>query len=446
MPFYILISCFSGILFCNIILYIIFRSGFNKRFDDPSLTLLQMLIATFWTMVFVYYAETVRSIVLLLYLVVFVFGLFKLKVREFLFLSFFAVANYAAVIFIIYRLNPESINYKIDILNVVVLATVLPWFSLVGGYITNLRSKLSRTLSGIRETELKFRTIFDSASDGIILLNISEKKFSDANEKICDMLGYSKKEILELGIKDIHPLESVPMVIEQSEKLLNKEILLAKNIPVMKKDKTVFFVDISASPIILGDKQLMLGMFRDISERKLAEELLTKSQQKYHELSIIDGLTQLYNSRHFYHQLDKETDRANRYHEALTLLLLDLDRFKEFNDTYGHVEGDRVLSRLGHVVKRCLRDTDSAYRYGGEEFTIILPMTTSGRGLVIAERIRNEFKKEVFSPAPGKNICITMSIGLSQYKPNEDLRAFVHRVDQLMYQAKKNGRDCIYSE
>jgi two-component system cell cycle response regulator len=102
--------------------------------------------------------------------------------------------------------------------------------------------------------------------------------------------------------------------------------------------------------------------------------------------------------------------------------------------------------RLGQVVKRCLRQTDSAYRYGGEEFTILLPMTTSADGAVIAERIRTEFKKEIFSPPPSQEVHMTVSIGLAQYKTKEDMKAFVHRVDQLMYQGKKDGKDRVCFE
>jgi diguanylate cyclase (GGDEF)-like protein len=189
----------------------------------------------------------------------------------------------------------------------------------------------------------------------------------------------------------------------------------------------------------IANAQLYAGL-------KKTEQDLKESEQRYRELSIIDDLTQLYNSRHFYFQLKSELDRSNRYGQPLTLLLLDLDNFKAFNDTYGHVEGDQVLSRIGRVVKRCLRETDFAYRYGGEEFTIILPMTTCEDGVVTAERIRMEFKKEHFSPAPGQDVHVTVSIGLAQYKQQEDMKTFVHRVDQLMYQGKKNGKDRVCSK
>jgi two-component system cell cycle response regulator len=133
------------------------------------------------------------------------------------------------------------------------------------------------------------------------------------------------------------------------------------------------------------------------AERKRTEEALRESERRYRELSVVDDLTQLYNSRHFYNQLKMEIDRVDRYGQPLTLLLLDLDDFKQFNDTYGHIEGDQVLARFGQVIKRCLRQTDSAYRYGGEEFTILLPMTTIGDGAVTSERVRAELKEEIFS-------------------------------------------------
>jgi len=182
---------------------------------------------------------------------------------------------------------------------------------------------------------------------------------------------------------------------------------------------------------------------RDITERKRLEKDLKESEERYRQLSIMDDLTQLYNARHFHSQIKMEINRLERYDYPLTLLLLDIDDFKAFNDTYGHLEGDQVLMRLGQVIKRCLRKADSAYRYGGEEFTVILPMTTGQEGIVTAERIREELSKEDFTPVPDQIVHLTVSIGLSQYKQKESIKDFVSRVDQLMYQSKKNGKDQI---
>ncbi len=184
---------------------------------------------------------------------------------------------------------------------------------------------------------------------------------------------------------------------------------------------------------------------RDITKKKRREEALRSSENKYRKLSIIDDLTRLYNSRYFYVQLKKEIERSNRYGQPLALLLLDIDNFKQFNDN-GHVEGDQVLLRFDQIAKRCLRQTDSAYRYGGEEFTIILPLTTGKNATFTAERIRADFKRESFYQESTPDNHLTVSTGLAQYKTNENMIAFVNRVDQLMYRAKQQGKDRICHE
>ncbi|MBN2398001.1 MAG: sensor domain-containing diguanylate cyclase [Deltaproteobacteria bacterium] len=182
----------------------------------------------------------------------------------------------------------------------------------------------------------------------------------------------------------------------------------------------------------------------DITDRKLAEEALRESEARYRTLSVTDSLTELYNSRHFYDQLQLEIERAERYGHPLSLLLLDIDNFKQFNDTYGHLEGDEVLIRLGDVIRRCLRKTDSAYRFGGEEFTVILPETAGGAATVLAERIREDFADEDFHPVDSpETVHETVSIGVAQYRPREGLRPFIRRADFNMYGAKEEGKNRV---
>jgi diguanylate cyclase (GGDEF)-like protein/PAS domain S-box-containing protein len=182
---------------------------------------------------------------------------------------------------------------------------------------------------------------------------------------------------------------------------------------------------------------------QDITEQKRAEQALKESEQRYRTLSITDGLTTLYNSRHFYEQLGHEIERANRYQRPLSLLLLDADNFKQFNDTYGHVEGDRVLQSLAQVIKSCLRSADSAYRYGGEEFTAILPETGIKAAELLAERLREAFATTPLKLSSGASIHSTVSIGVTQYTSPETVQTLVRRVDNGVYQAKRRGKNCI---
>jgi diguanylate cyclase (GGDEF)-like protein/PAS domain S-box-containing protein len=303
-----------------------------------------------------------------------------------------------------------------------------------------------RLLMQIGTQEEKFAKAFHSAPYAITLTRPSDGKIIEVNENFFTITGYDRAEVLGKNTIDLHLWGRDEDRAAVVDALLKTGKVHRKEMSFRKKDGEAITGLFSAEIITIDGEKNILSSIGDITDRKRAEEALRENENRYRELSIIDDLTQLYNSRHFYHQLNMEINRVNRYGQHLTLLLLDLDNFKAFNDDFGHIEGDEVLRRLGQVVKRCLRQTDSAYRYGGEEFTVILPMTTSEDGALTAERIRTEFKKETFSPTPGQDIHMTVSIGLGQYKTKEEMKAFVHRVDQLMYQGKKNGKDRVCSE
>ncbi len=297
----------------------------------------------------------------------------------------------------------------------------------------------------LRNSEEKFRMLAESTSSAIMMHQGDHWIY--ANRAAEEISGYTEEELFGMHFWDIvHP--DYKDMVKQSgyNRQQGKVLPRAYEFKIITKNGVEKWVSLTGNPITYEDKPTALISVTDITERKQAETALKNSEHRYLELSIIDDLTQLYNSRHFYAQLEREIERSNRYEHPLTLLMLDLDKFKDFNDTYGHVQGDYVLSRLGHAIKRSLRETDSAYRYGGEEFTIILPMTVSEEGIVTAKRIQKEFRKENFSLIAGQEIYMTVSIGLAQHKPNEEIKTFVHRVDQFMYKVKKTGRGKICSD
>ncbi|MCP4747154.1 MAG: diguanylate cyclase [Desulfobacteraceae bacterium] len=195
-------------------------------------------------------------------------------------------------------------------------------------------------------------------------------------------------------------------------------------------------------------EELLLRLRRVLKERTLTQERV-HMLEKLKKLSITDGLTKLYNSRYFYNQLKTEIERTERYERPLSLLLLDIDKFKEYNDNYGHLEGDQVLLRLGNVIKSCLRKMDSAYRYGGEEFTVILPETEGEESATVAERIRACVEEERFYPKDeNTQVSITISIGVTEYHLDEDVAIFVQRADRAMYLSKQSGRNrvsCLFA-
>ncbi len=307
----------------------------------------------------------------------------------------------------------------------------------------------------LQKSEALYRLLADHMKDQIWLmdLNLKLKYMSPSVEKL---LGYTLKELNKIHLYNLLTETS----FQKAKDIFSREMTKVSTTPPPPSLKHILEFEcrckdgrtlwIESTHSFIQDKDgkpvSILGEGRDITERKRVEEALRQSEEKYRELSIIDDLTQLYNSRHFYSQLKKETERSNRHEHPLTLLMLDIDKFKDFNDTYGHLQGDYVLSKIGQVVKRCLREIDTAYRYGGEEFTIILPITTREEGLVTAKRIQMELKNEAFSPVPGQKVYMTVSIGLAQYNLREDVKMFIDRVDQLMYKGKKNGRDRICSD
>ncbi|WP_428035473.1 diguanylate cyclase [Amphritea sp.] len=192
-----------------------------------------------------------------------------------------------------------------------------------------------------------------------------------------------------------------------------------------------------ASGIIIGAIETLVV----ISDRKNAEFELTEREQRYRELSQVDDLTQLYNARHFYNELEHEFERSRRYKQPLSLCMLDLDFFKGVNDSFGHPFGDQVLRKLGFLIQSHLRSVDSAYRYGGEEFVIIMPQVEINDAFTAVERLRLELSEVDFRTRSGQVVNVSLSAGLAQAEESDSKESLVARADTALYQAKGSGRN-----
>lgn len=201
----------------------------------------------------------------------------------------------------------------------------------------------------------------------------------------------------------------------------------------------------TAAGIMGNDGELVgsIETLENISARKTAEFELLERERIYKELSITDSLTQLHNSRHFYDQLEGSLETARRYHHEFTLCFFDLDDFKKLNDSYGHLMGDKVLETFGSLVRSSLRALDTGYRYGGEEFAILLPSTGTEGATIVAERVRESLENYQFILPTGEKLQSSVSIGITSFVTGDNVQSLMNRADSALYKAKKQGKNCI---
>jgi diguanylate cyclase (GGDEF)-like protein len=191
----------------------------------------------------------------------------------------------------------------------------------------------------------------------------------------------------------------------------------------------------------ISDTQAKLEEARQ-REAQTNEEL-REEKAKLENLAKTDGLTGLYNRRHFQEELDSEIERASRESWPLSLLFIDLDHFKQYNDRWGHLEGDAELRRVAAQVLKSVRSTDTAYRYGGEELAVLLPSCPKDQAVRVAEKLRNAVSAGTQKPGRfgGRT---TVSIGVASFPADGRVaRGLVDTADAALYEAKARGRDCV---
>ena len=310
---------------------------------------------------------------------------------------------------------------------------------------SQLEDSITRANQSAMEAEkayIEVNQIFKTVAGGIALIN-KDCEIMRNNETFLAMAGATPAEVKSKKCFDVFhsclcDTPECPLTkIKNGAKRVESQIEMESS-----SGSKVYYSSVS-TPFrgVVGELLGMVEHITDITLRVQSEIALKESECRYKELSIVDELTGLFNKRHFNETLRHETDRARRYGHPLSMIIMDIDNFKHFNDTYGHAEGDRVLAVMGRIITESIRTIDRGNRYGGEEFTVILPATTGEDSIAVAERIRLSFAAHDFYPRSEEKVNKTVSIGLTEFRPDDTPDSLIKRADKNLYQAKSAGKN-----
>jgi diguanylate cyclase (GGDEF)-like protein/PAS domain S-box-containing protein len=292
-----------------------------------------------------------------------------------------------------------------------------------------------------REDPLTFQLLTEHSIDMICRIGL-DNTMHYVSPACLRILGWTQEEMTGVGPETFVLEEDLPLIEAASQRILNREV---ENSPatvrMRRKDGSLVWMEMNARAIrdsATGEPSKVVVVMRDVSEHKALEEKLAS-------MALSDSLTGLANRRAFDQALQREWERTQREGSDISLLLLDIDHFKRFNDTYGHQAGDDCLCAIATAVKEGVRSTDIAARYGGEEIAVILRPMSATDALVVAEKLRAEIEA---LRLPLEQGWVTASIGVatalarqggSMRMPESLLLA----ADNALYQAKREGRNRV---
>lgn len=327
--------------------------------------------------------------------------------------------------------------------------------------------ELSENISAIRNPMTILRLIVEKMSEVIDVARcsiVSINKNGEACVKASSDLADNEEILLDLGkypeirksleskqaviVNDIRNDPLMRSVRKHIEYLSLNSIVV---IPIIKKESIIgtFFLR-TASPLKDGITerickvcQLVANISANALENAMLFDSMKTAQEYFEEVSMRDGLTMLYNHRHFYNRLEQEFSRATRYGEPLSLIFFDLDDFKRINDTYGHTLGDEVLKKIGIIMKSVARESDLPARYGGDEFAVILPNTTAEGAYDVANRLNATIREIRFDELNGETVTISSGVATFDNTNRQTFERLVRLADAAMYRAKAQGKDHV---
>ncbi|MGB2697092.1 MAG: diguanylate cyclase [Candidatus Zixiibacteriota bacterium] len=454
---------------------------FSRKVKSKAIFSFTFLFDIAFITALIYFTGRIESQFFLLYYVIVSIGAFYLGLNEGLLLAFFS-----SFLYLLVNLDVLETIFVGDLL----VRLILLWpfafaMGVISVFVKSSEQKLIQTLDRLNErtsdlerTQVQIETIYEASRtlgeihdlDQVLdeILNITRNVL---NLEFCSILLYdkgnnclwlmAKAELgkkFKYGVPQKVSLNGIFGLVAQRGK--SERIMDLRNdprhIPVMAGEKSELAVSMISRGKVIGvldARSRKLGDFAQQDQKVLSVLAASAAMaienamlhQRMEELTVVDELTGIYNYRYFAQKLENELKRAKRYHQKLSLIMIDIDSFKKCNDSYGHLFGNLVLKKLVDVIKGCVRDVDIFARYGGEEFVIILPQTTKSQAKMIGERIRICVESTNFKDEKDLHSAhLTVSLGVSCYpESGETTEELIKKVDQALYLAKGEGKNLV---
>ncbi len=441
----------SAIIFWVGFFYVIFRTQLNLKFSDPSLTLPQMTVATLTMLYAMYLANGGRAVFALAIVMTFLFGVLRLTTRVLLFFVVFVLVAYVAIVGLVSRLRPGTVDVSFELLQWLVLCLTLPWFAAMGGHVSRLREQSVRDNAELRRALESTATSEAELADAQRIARLGTWSF----DPIRQVARWSSETYSIYGVDASSPApvgEAFIRLVHDDDRTQYQELIAAalqhgrpfdSQFRVVSPNREPRFVHAVGQPTVdsSGRTTLLRGTVVDITPRV--------SEEKLRQLAHFDKLTGLPNRNLFTELLAHSLAQAERHKALVALFFIDLDGYKAVNDPYGHDAGDRLLDTFAQRLRDSLRKSDAtvrlevgtAARLGGDEFVVLIDDFSQQPDL---EVVANKILLLAAQPYHDGHhqMHVTASIGIAIYPQDaEDAAHLIKQADAAMYVAKQAGKN-----
>ena len=328
------------------------------------------------------------------------------------------------------------------------------------GYLAFVRDITERKqfIQAIEQSEKRFRSLIEHSTDAITLVN-EKGQVTYESPSTRTLTGYTAEERLgRSGFELIHPDDLAGIRAAFASVFTNPAHIESARFRSVRKDGTTWWTegtavnllhDPSIRAIVINYRDITGRVNAELALREMNEQLnirMAEIEELHNELrqqALRDPLTGLYNRRYLADALERELARVTREKKPLSIIIMDIDRFKRINDTYGHQTGDQFLKMIANLIAGHSRTSDIACRYGGEEFLLVLPGTSIRTAAIRAEELRTQCNN-IRIPHENKNLKVTMSLGVASYpKHGDKAEDILVKADKALYQSKQKGRNRV---